>query len=55
MNFQAYSGKSLYPGISCDSFLFFVSIELASHQMLWVQRRNGAEYLDLFIADSVAI
>src|ERR1700693_5270606 len=55
MNFQAYSGKRLHPGISCDSFFFFVAIELASNQMLWVQRWNGAEYFDLFIMDSVAI
>src|SRR5438270_10598408 len=55
MNFQAYSGKRLHPGISCDSFFFFVAIELASNQMLWIQRWNGAEYFDLFIADGVAI
>src|SRR5579864_1436369 len=55
MNFQADSGKRLYPGIRCDSFFFFVAIELASNQMLWVQRRNGAEHFDLFIADSVAM
>jgi hypothetical protein len=33
----------------------FVRIELASHQMLCVHRWNGAEYFDLFIADSVAM
>src|SRR5579864_1470966 len=55
MNFQAYSGKRLHPGIRCDLFFFLVAIELASNQMLWVQRRNGAENFDLFIADSVAM
>src|SRR5581483_2533212 len=55
MNFQAYSGKRLHPGIRCHSFFFLVAIELASNQMLWVQRWNGAKYFDLFIADSVAM
>src|SRR5581483_2573581 len=42
-------------GSRCDSFLFFVSIELAPNQMLWIQRWNRAEYFDLFIADGVAM
>src|SRR5579864_574614 len=55
MNLQADRRKRLHLGIRCDAFLSLVSIELASHQMLWVQRWNGAEYFDLFIADSVAM
>src|ERR1022692_2088635 len=35
--------------------LVFVALELPSNQMLEVQRRNRAEYLDLLIADSVAM
>src|SRR5579864_8650989 len=55
MNLQADGRKRLHLGIRCDAFFFLVSIELASHQMLWVQRWNGAEYFDLFIADRVAM
>src|ERR1035438_1754697 len=55
MNFEAHCGKRLHAGIRCNSFLAFVALELASNQMLGVQRRNRAEYLDLLIADSVAM
>src|ERR1700680_4584549 len=55
MNFQTHCGKRLHLGIGSDSFFIFVALELAANQMLWVQRWNGAEYLDLFITDSVAI
>jgi hypothetical protein len=55
MNFQTQCGKRLHLGIRRDSFFIFVALELASNQMLWVQRWNGAEYFDLFIADSVAM
>src|ERR1700722_14626368 len=39
-----------------EQLLFaFVALELSSNQMLWVQRGNRAEYLDLLVADRVAI
>src|SRR6185437_1590527 len=55
MNFQAHRGKGLHLGFRCDSFFLFVAIELSSNQVLWIQRRNAAEYFDLFIADGVAV
>src|ERR1700680_712544 len=55
MNAQTQCGKRLHLGIRRDSFFILVALELTSNQMLWVQRRNGAEYFDLFIMDSVAI
>jgi hypothetical protein len=52
---QAARPQTSPPWIQVRLILFFVTIELASHQMLWVQWWNSAEYFHLFIADGVAM
>src|ERR1700682_2567091 len=55
LNLQTHSSECLHLGIRCDSLFGFVALELPSNQMLWVKRGNRPEYLNLLIADSVAI
>jgi hypothetical protein len=55
LNFQAQSRKRFHRGIRWNSFLALVALELSSNQVFGVQRQSRAEYLNLFIPNSIAV
>src|SRR5215510_9722229 len=55
IDLQTQSRKRFHFRVRRYARFFAVTTELAAHNLLWIQRLDGFQYLDLFIADGFAV